>query len=429
VKQRFNTVKILVLVLHAATMHSHSGESQRRLAPPRPEGGCMPDIVSTWMRGGTSKCWVFDRDQLEIPDRSIDDVLLRVFGSPDPRQVDGVGGGTSTTSKAVIVAPAAASDVDVEYTFAQVAVEEARVDWGSNCGNCSSVVGLYAIRRGWVRAQADVTTVRVRNTNTGQLILLQVPTPDGVLDERGRDWIPGVPFPGMGVRMWFVDPAGQTTGSLFPTGSTTDTLTAPAGPVTVTLVDAGAPLVIVPAQAIGLTGTESPSDLDARADLLGLLEDLRRQGAVRMGLAPDKASAERAVPKMALVAAPAADEDADFVVRMLSMGRVHPALAITGSVALTMAAGEPGSVIGQRARFVAGSEVRIMTPAGLVTTWTGEHDGRVSVGVLRTARRLAEATLVLPEDETAPPDRASTPNDLTHVERDGLQDHAEVGSR
>lgn len=359
----------------------------------------MEEVASTWMRGGTSKCWVFDRRQLEIADRSVDDVLLRLFGSPDARQVDGVGGGTSTTSKAVILSRALAADVDVDYTFAQVVVDEARVDWASNCGNCSSVVGLYAVRHGWVRAEADVTVVRIRNTNTGQLIVLEVPTPGGVLDERGREWIPGVPFPGVGVRMWFVDPAGRTTGSLFPTGNPTDALPGREGPVEATLVDAGAPVVIVRADAVGVSVIESPAELGARPDLLALLDDLRREGAVRMGLAPEAASATRAVPKLALVASPEPGDEADVVVRMLSMGRLHPALAITGSVALTMAARDPESVIGRHGGPVTGEQVRMMTPAGLVTTWTGEYEGLVSVGVMRTTRRLAEATLILPDED------------------------------
>jgi 2-methylaconitate cis-trans-isomerase PrpF len=284
------------------------------------------------------------------------------------------------------------------------------------------VVGLYAVRRGWVRVDPEVTVVRVRNTNTGQLIVLEVPTPGGVLDEQGRDWIAGVPFPGTGVRMWFVDPAGRTTGSLFPTGRVTDTVTALGERVVVTLVDAGAPVVIVRAEGVGVAVAETAADLDARADLLALLEDLRREGAVQMGLAPDKVSAARAVPKLAIVSTPAPGQDVDLVVRMLSMGRVHPALAITGSVALTMAAREPGSVIGQHGGAITGDEVRMMTPAGLVTTWTGEHDGQIAVGVLRTARRLAEATLILPDEDlhsdTTLTTAASVPNG-----------HAEVGRR
>jgi 2-methylaconitate isomerase len=360
----------------------------------------VTDIAATWMRGGTSKCWVFERDQLDVPGWSRDSVLLRLFGSPDPRQVDGIGGGTSTTSKAVIVSPSAAdTDWDIDYTFAQVAVEELRVDWGSNCGNCSSVVGLYAVRRGWVQAVADETVVRVRNTNTGQLILLQVRTPGGVVDERGSEHIPGVPFPGIGVHMWFVDPAGRTTGSLFPTGSMTDIVDGRDSPVTVTLIDAGAPLVIVPAEAVGVTGDETPAELDGRRELLILLDNIRRQAAVKMGLAADRASAERAVPKLALVA-PAVDQDIDFQVRMLSMGRVHPALAITGSVALTMAAQDQKTVIGQQIGAVTGDQVRMSTPAGVVTTRLGQYNGQAAIGVLRTTRRLAEATLVLPHETT-----------------------------
>ena len=187
----------------------------------------------------------------------------------------------------------------------------------------------------------------------------------------------------------------------------TDTLDGPDGPVEVTLIDAGAPVVIVPADAVGLTGNETPSEVDARPDVLALLEDLRRQGAVRMALAADKASAARAIPKLALVAE-ASGDDADLTVRMASMGKVHPALAITGSVALTMAAREPGSVIAQRMPALTGEEFRMATPAGVVTTWTGEHSGAPFVRVLRTTRRLAEATLILPDREVTPPAAFST---------------------
>jgi 2-methylaconitate cis-trans-isomerase PrpF len=425
-------MKILVIVLHAYARHRLPEQPTATPFGARQEGQLMAEIVSTWMRGGTSKCWVFDRSQLEVADRSVDDVLLRVFGSPDPRQVDGVGGGTSTTSKAVILSRALADDVDVDYTFAQVVVDEARVDWASNCGNCSSVVGLYAVRRGWVPAESDVTVVRIRNTNTGQLIVLDVQTPGGVLDERGREWIPGVPFPGIGVRMWFVDPAGRTTGSLFPTGNATDALPGRDGPVDVTLVDAGAPVVIVRAETVGVSVGDSPAELDARPDLLALLDDLRREGAVRMGLAPDKASAARAVPKLAVVASPDSGGDADLVVRMLSMGRLHPALAITGSVALTMAARDPGSVIAHPSGPVTGEQVRMMTPAGLVTTWTGDYEGQVAVGVMRTTRRLAEATLILPDEEEQPASTVAVPGSAQNVDAafdGGGHDREEVGTR
>ncbi|TDO30234.1 hypothetical protein EV643_13933 [Kribbella sp. VKM Ac-2527] len=362
----------------------------------------MPEVVATWMRGGTSKCWVFERDSLDVDGRSLDEVLLRLFGSPDPRQIDGVGGGTSTTSKAVILSRSTDDAADVDYTFAQVGIEQAVVDWGSNCGNCSAVVGPYAVRRGWVTVGDEVSTVRVRNTNTDQLIVQQVPTSGGSLDEIATDWIAGVPFPGTGIKMWFVDPAGRTTGRLFPTGQHADPLQVGPDSYQATMVDAGAPVVIVPATAFGLTGHESPADIDARPALLSKIEDVRRAAAVAMGMAATPAAAARAVPKLALVAPPA-DGRAQLVVRMLSMGRVHPALAITGSVGLTLAARTVGTVIHDLAGDLPTDRFDLSTPAGVVSTWTGQHDGHLAVAVTRTARRLAEATLVLPGDELPGP--------------------------
>jgi 2-methylaconitate cis-trans-isomerase PrpF len=363
------------------------------------------EIPATWMRGGTSKCWVFDRADLSVPGRALDEVLLRLYGSPDPRQVDGVGGGTSTTSKAVILSRGT-DGADVDYTFAQVAVEESRVDWGSNCGNCSSVVGLWAVRRGWVRPGRERTSVRVRNTNTGQLIVQEVPTPGGAVAEDGAARIPGVAFPGVPIQLWFVDPAGRTTGSLFPTGHRVDRLLGPDGPVRATLVDAGAPVVAVPAAAVGLTGRETPADIDARAGLLAALDEVRREAAVLMGLAPSPAAAQRAVPKLAVVAAPdaTADPGADLVVRMLSMGRTHPALPITGSVALTMAARTTGTVVAGLVGPTAGEQtLRISTPAGVVETRDRTDGGVPAVRVLRTARRLADAVLPLPAADPRTP--------------------------
>ncbi|MFD1859406.1 methylitaconate delta2-delta3-isomerase [Aeromicrobium camelliae] len=347
------------------------------------------EIKATWMRGGTSKCWVFDREELELPDYTVDEVLLRLFGSPDPRQVDGVGGGTSTTSKAVIVSPSSDEGVDVDYTFAQVGIEEPVVDWGSNCGNCSSVVGHYALRRGWVTPTTPTTSVRVRNTNTGQLIVLELDTSgdDTVLSE-----IPGVPFPGEAVRMWFVEPAGRTTGELLPTGRTRDELTTPHGTAEATLLDAGAPVVVIDARSVGLTGDEVPAVLDADPETLLRLDEIRRAGAVAMGMAATPAGAERAVPKLVVVSP--APEGSDLRVRMLSMGKVHPALAITGSVAVTMAVATPGTIAADLAA-PHGDRLRISTPAGIVETVLGEHAGRPAVAVTRTMRELADTRLVI----------------------------------
>ena len=175
-----------------------------------------------------------------------------MFGSPDSRQIDGVGGATSTTSKAMILHRPAEEDIDVDFTFAQVGIEEAAVDWGSNCGNCSAVVGLYAIEKGWVVPSGDITRIVTRNTNTGQVIIQRVATPAGALPIVPDAQMPGVPFAGYRVGLGFQDPAGKTTGKLLPTGSATDTITAGGTRWTVSMVDAGAPVVIVRAEELGL---------------------------------------------------------------------------------------------------------------------------------------------------------------------------------
>ncbi|WP_344186684.1 PrpF domain-containing protein [Leucobacter tardus] len=345
--------------------------------------------MASWMRGGTSKCWVFDHRDLRQSGVPVDELLLRLFGSPDPRQVDGVGGGTSTTSKAVLVAPSNEVGVDVDYTFAQVGVDVPVVDWGSNCGNCSSVVGRYAVGRGWIEPTGATTSVRVRNTNTGQLIVLDVDTSDSgpQLAE-----IPGVPFPGESVRMWFVDPAGRTTGRLLPTGNTRDRLETPSGAIEVSMLDAGAPVVIVDARDVGLSGTETPAEIDSEAARLTHLDEIRRAGAVAMGMAASPAVAARAVPKLAIVSG--TDDGRGLQVRMLSMGKVHPALAITGSVAITLAAATTGTIAADLVDFD-GQRLQLETPAGTLETTLGQYQSRTAVAVTRTMRALAEARLTV----------------------------------
>jgi 2-methylaconitate cis-trans-isomerase PrpF len=361
----------------------------------------MSAVPATWMRGGTSKCWVFRRADLDVPGRTLDATLLGLFGSPDPRQLDGVGGATSTTSKAVILSPSDRPDIDVEYTFAQVGIDEAKVDWGSNCGNCSAVVAPFAVREGWVTPTGRSTRVRVLNTNTGQVMVQDVRTRDGLLDETPTTTIPGVAVPGPRVDLGFVSPAGRTTGALLPTGSPLDTLTAGEVRVSATLVDAGAPVVVVDAAELGLTARETPAQLDARPDVLAALDAVRRAGAVAMGLAANPSLAERAVPKLAVVATPDAAEQAagvHLVVRMLSMGRVHPALPITGSVALTLAAREEGTVVSRAAGgpTAVSDDFSMLTPAGVVTTSYSLEHGEPVVAAVRTYRRLVEGSIELP---------------------------------
>jgi 2-methylaconitate isomerase len=350
------------------------------------------------MRGGTSKCWVFEAEHLEVCGTGLDVLLPRLFGSPDPRQIDGVGGATSTTSKAVILHRPDDENIDVEFTFAQVGIEEAAVDWGSNCGNCSAVVGLYAIEKGWVIPSGDITRIVTRNTNTGQVIVQRVATPAGALPIVPDAQMPGVPFPGYRVGLGFQDPAGKTTGNLLPTGAASDTITAGGTRWTVSMVDAGAPVVILRAEELGL----DPARYDSwRAGVelqLDTLEQVRRLAAVRMGLAPTPAEAARAIPKLAIAASPSrTDPGCDINVMMLSMGKPHPALAITGSIALTLGARTPGTVLHKITGDTPGTTLRLRTPAGVIETWSEEHDGTVIVGVDRTARTIATTIIHLPE--------------------------------
>ncbi|MEW9871783.1 PrpF domain-containing protein [Arthrobacter sp. HS15c] len=354
-------------------------------------------IEAEWMRGGTSKCWVFEAGHLS-EGTSLDSWLPRVFGSPDSRQIDGVGGATSTTSKAMILHRPAEEDIDVDFTFAQVGIEEAAVDWGSNCGNCSAVVGLYAIEKGWVVPSGDVTRIVTRNTNTGQIIIQRVATPDGALPIVPDAQMAGVPFPGYRVGLGFQDPAGKTTGSLLPTGAATDAITAGGTRWTVSMVDAGAPVVIIRAEDLGLDTNRYDSWAAGVELQLETLEQIRRQAAVRMGLAATTAQAARAIPKLAIAAAPAqSDPGCDLNVMMLSMGRPHPALAITGCIALTLAARTAGTVVQAITGNTLGAILKLRTPAGVIETWTEDHDGALLVGVDRTARTIATTIIHLPE--------------------------------
>ncbi|MBE3001176.1 methylitaconate delta2-delta3-isomerase [Nocardiopsis sp. HNM0947] len=354
-------------------------------------------VSAVLMRGGTSKCWVFDTRDLDAVGGDRDRLLLRLYGSPDPRQVDGVGGATSTTSKAVLLAPSATPDADVDYTFAQVGIAEERVDWSNNCGNCSAVVGLYALQQGWVRPAGETTRVVVRNTNTGKTILQDVPTPGGAPTNEGDLVIEGVPFPSPGVDLGFTRPAGAVTGALLPTGRPLDRLDTSEGQVRASLVDAANPTALLWGPDLGLAGDETPAQVDGDPRLLEVLGEARAHASVLMGIAPSAADADRvsrAIPKLAWTA-PSAAGDQGIQGRMLSMGRTHPALAVTVSVAFAAASVTGGTVVPSPAD---GGPLRIATPSGTVTVRAElDHAGGLETAyVTRNARRLATAELELP---------------------------------
>jgi 2-methylaconitate isomerase len=374
-------------------------------------------VRAVFVRGGTSRALIFHAR--DLPERAgWDPIFLAALGSPDPhgRQLDGLGGGISSLSKVAVVGPPTRADADVDYTFGQVEVTRAVVDYRGNCGNISSAIGPFAIDEGLVRPGGPECRVRIHNTNTGKLIHARVPVEGGTAAVRGDLVLDGVPGTGARIALEFLDPGGAVTGRLLPTGQPRDVLDVPGGTVTASLVDATNPMVFVRAKDLGLDGTERPDDLDARPGLAERLDAIRAAAAVRMGLAATPAEATRtsaAVPKVAVVAPPTAyrtlagatlEPDAvDLVARVVSMGRVHRAFALTGAMCLAVATRIPGSVA-QEAAALAGAagDVRIGHPSGVLPVAAaveraadGTHVAR-TVTVYRTARRLMEGAVLVP---------------------------------
>lgn len=375
-------------------------------------------IRAVFVRGGTSRALVFRPDDLPPPGEARDRIFLAALGGPDPygRQLDGLGGGSSSTSKVAIIGASTRPGVDVDYTFAQVDVTRPRVDYRGNCGNISSAVGPYAIEEGLARGPV----VTFLNTNTGKLIRATVPLDaEGMPAVAGDFLLPGVPGRGARIALEFLDPGGAVTGKLLPTGSARDVV---AG-VEASLVDATNPMVFVRASDLGLTGAESPEVLDRDQALASRLEAIRAEATVRMGITPDAASAtERspAVPKIALVAPPSdrrdaaggavAAEDVDLLVLLVSMGRFHRAVALTGAMCLAVAAQVPGTLVAEVARPIGpGADVRIGHPSGVLAIAAEVEVGpagprALATRVYRTARRLMEGYVRVPGALLTDPD-------------------------
>ena len=362
----------------------------------------MLTLRATWMRGGTSKCWLFnavDVDPLVAQAGGVDALLISAFGSGDPRQLDGVGGGSSTTSKAAIVRRSAASGIDVDYLFAQVAIGDRRVEWGSNCGNCATAIGLYALQSGLVAVDDAVTTVRMRNQNTGAVLIAEIATPGGAIPTEGNAAVPGTNALGVPVGLSFT---GLSTGTLLPTGSAVDHVTAAGQSHAATLVIAGAPAALFDAADLGLTGAESN---DVIAEHLPLLVDLRQQSSVRMGLSNPGDPISHAIPKVGIVGAPrdyrtaAGDavgaDDYDVSVRMLSMLAPHPAIGLTSAVAVAAASTIADGVVARALGGPSSSLLRLGTPAGVLhVDLNRTADGTLESATLhRAARRIAIAEL------------------------------------
>jgi len=386
-------------------------------------------VPATYIRGGTSKGVFFRLQDLppaaQQPGAARDALLLRVIGSPDPygKQIDGMGGATSSTSKTVILAKSSKADHDVDYLFGQVAIDQAFVDWSGNCGNLSAAVGAFAISGGLVdpaRVPHDgVAVVRIWQANISKTIIAHVPMTNGEVQETGDFDLDGVTFPAAEVQLEFMDPAAEEEGaggSMFPTGQLVDDLEVPGvGTFKATMINAGIPTVFVNADAIGYTGTELQDAINGDAKALARFETIRAYGALRMGLISDlsEAAQRQHTPKIAFVAPPkdyvsssgkaVAAGDIDLLVRALSMGKLHHAMMGTAAVAIGTAAAIPGTLVSLAAGGKALPAVRFGHPSGTLRVGAEAQlkDGEWSVTkavMSRSARVLMEGWVRVPGD-------------------------------
>jgi hypothetical protein len=386
-------------------------------------------IPATYMRGGTSKGVFFSLQDLpeaaQIPGPARDALLLRVIGSPDPydKQIDGMGGATSSTSKTVILSKSIKADHDVDYLFGQVSIDKPFVDWSGNCGNLSAAVGSFAISNGLVDASRiphnGVAVVRVWQANIGKTIIAHVPITNGEVQETGDFELDGVTFPAAEVQVEFMDPAAEEEGgggSMFPTGNLVDDLEVPGvGTFKATMINAGIPTIFVNAEDIGYTGTELQGAINGDPKALLMFETIRAYGALRMGLIKDldEAAKRQHTPKVAFVAKPAdyvassgkaiAAGDVDLLVRALSMGKLHHAMMGTAAVAIGTAAAISGTLVNLAAGGIERNAVRFGHPSGTlrVGAEASQVNGEWTVNkaiMSRSARVLMEGFVRVPGD-------------------------------
>jgi probable AcnD-accessory protein PrpF len=387
-------------------------------------------IPATYMRGGTSKGVFFRLQDLpeaaQTPGEARDRLLMRVIGSPDPyaKQIDGMGGATSSTSKTVIVAKSTRPGHDVDYLFGQVSIDKPFVDWSGNCGNLSAAIGPFAIAGGFIDParipQNGTVTVTIWQANIGKTIVAHVPVTNGEVQETGDFELDGVTFPAAEVQLEFMDPAaeadGEGGGEMFPTGNLVDELEVPGvGTLKATLINAGIPTIFVNAQDVGYTGTELQEAINGDPKALAMFETIRAYGAMRMGLIRyvEEAARRQHTPKVAFVAPPrdytassgkqVQAQDIDLLVRALSMGKLHHAMMGTAAVAIGTAAAIPGTLVSLAAGGRAHEAVRFGHPSGTLRVGAEAKqegdDWLVTKAVMsRSARVLMEGWVRIPGD-------------------------------
>jgi 4-oxalomesaconate tautomerase len=354
-------------------------------------------IPCTLMRGGTSKGLYFHMRDLPADRAARDRVLLAAMGSPDPRQIDGVGGAHPLTSTVAVIGPPTRPGADVDYLFLQVVVDKAEVSDSQNCGNILAGVGPWAIESGLVRVAGPVTPVRIHMVNTGSVAVAHVPTPHGAVEYEGEARIDGVPGTAAAIPIDFLDVAGSSCGSLFPTGAVVDRVDG----IDVTCIDNGMPVVIIAAADLGKSGAETPEELESDPALKARVERIRLALGPRMNLGD---VAKKTVPKMTLVAAPIAG--GAISTRTFIPHRVHEAIGVLGAVSVATAVVTPGSVAARFAAAVAraddgGSLIEIEHPTGFFTVAMDVvADGAIvrvqRSALLRTARKLMDGKVHVP---------------------------------
>lgn len=364
-------------------------------------------VPCTIMRGGTSKGIILRAETLPSDPAARDQVILKVFGSPDRRQINGLAGADPLTSKLALIAPPSRPDADIDYTFADVLIDEPVVDYSGYCGNVTSAVAAYAVDEQFVAPTEPMTIVRIHNTNTRRIIKAHVMVKNGRTVEDGDAVIAGVPGTAAPIHLDFADTAGSISGKLLPAGVTVE-LKSPK-PIRATILDVGNPMVFVRAEDFGVSTSASVDELNARADLLAVLSDIRLQGAAYLGLVKDGHAVSASIPSVALVAAPAdytvyssnqriSANDMDFWSREIFIGSVHKAFGVSETVCTAVAALIPGSVVHDVARSGAAERgcVRLGHPSGVIEAQVAidlaASGGPAlrKVSVMRTARRIMD---------------------------------------
>ncbi|HFD4277894.1 TPA: 2-methylaconitate cis-trans isomerase PrpF [Vibrio parahaemolyticus] len=382
-------------------------------------------VPATYMRGGTSKGVFFSLEDLpteaQVAGEARDKLLLRVIGSPDPyaKQIDGMGGATSSTSKTVIVSRSSRDDHDVDYLFGQVSIDKPFVDWSGNCGNLSAAVGPFAIHAGLIPQERipenGIVTVRVWQVNISKTILVHVPIVNGFVQETGEFELDGVTFPAAEIQVDFVDPA-DGEGSMFPTGNLVDDLVVPdVGTFNATFINAGIPTIFIDAESIGYQGTELQDDINNDDAALAMFESIRAHGALKMGLISEleEAQTRQHTPKVAFISKPKSyqsssgkavnESEIDVLVRALSMGKLHHAMMGTAAVAIASAACVPGTLVNLAAGGGEKESVTFGHPSG--TLKVGAQAKQTEQGwvvqkaiMSRSARILMEGFVRVPSD-------------------------------